>query len=140
MSTLAAGWNEEALYAISERAYLLHTEGRFRESLTLFEGLLEIDPENLYLRDAISAVYLTLDEPREAIRYASGVIASSPDHTNAFLRRCEAYLRLGMSSEAERDVEKLKDLGALGAARRMEMRLATVKGKLAAQTRQRFTK
>jgi tetratricopeptide (TPR) repeat protein len=127
MNIAPAGWNDNSAYLVSERAYLLHTEGRFRQSLALFEGLLEIYPDNLYYRDAVSALHLSLGNPEEAIRHASSVIASAPTHANAFVRRCEGYLLLGMSEEAKRDLERLKDLQAYGPARRMEMRLMTVR-------------
>jgi tetratricopeptide (TPR) repeat protein len=126
MSKIPAGWNEHSAYLVGERAYLLHTEGRFRASLALFEGLLEIYPDNLYYRDALSALHLSLGNPEDAIRYASSVIASAPTYTTAFVRRCEGYLLLGMSEEAKRDLERLKALRAYGPARRMEMRLMTV--------------
>lgn len=125
--SVPSGWNEHSAYKVSERAYLLHTEGRYRESLALFEGLLEMYPGNLYYRDAISALHLSLGNPEEAIRQASNVIASAPTYANAFVRRCEGYLLLGMSEEAKRDVDRLKELQAYGPARRMEMRLTTVR-------------
>ena len=127
MNTAPSGWNEHSAYVVSERAYLLHTEGHNREALTLFEGLLEMYPDNLYYRDAISALHLSLGNPEEAIRQASNVITSAPTYTNAFVRRCEAYLVLGMSEEAKRDVDRLKVLQAYGPARRMEMRLTAVR-------------
>jgi tetratricopeptide (TPR) repeat protein len=127
MSIALAGWNEHSAYLVSQRAYLLHTEGRFRQSLALFEGLLEIYPDNLYYRDAISALYLSLGRPEDAIRNASNVIASAPTYINAFVRRCEGYLLLGMSEEAKRDLQRLKELQAYGPARRMEMRLMAVR-------------
>jgi tetratricopeptide (TPR) repeat protein len=127
MSIVPLGWNEHSAYVVSERAYLLHTEGHYRESLALFEGLLEIYPDNLYYRDAISALHLSLGNPEEAIRQASHVITSAPTYTNAFVRRCEGYLLLGMSEEAKRDVDRLKELQAYVAALRMEMRLTAVR-------------
>jgi tetratricopeptide (TPR) repeat protein len=127
MSVVPSGWNEYSAYRVSERAYLLHTEGRYREALALFEGLLEMYPNNLYYRDAISALHLSLGNPEEAIRQASNVITSAPTYTNAFVRRCEGYLLLGMREEAKRDVDRLKELQAYGPARRMEMRLTTVR-------------
>ncbi|HTF67876.1 MAG TPA: hypothetical protein VK638_34875 [Edaphobacter sp.] len=127
MSIVSAVWNEHSAYAVSDRAYLMHTEGRFRESLALFEGLVEIYPDNLYYRDALSALHLSLANPAEAIRYASDVIAASPTYTSAFVRRCEGYLLLGMCDEAERDLERLESLHAYGPARRMEMRLMSVR-------------
>jgi tetratricopeptide (TPR) repeat protein len=140
MSTLPAGWNEQAAYLISERGYLLHSEGRFRESLALFEGLLEIYPDNVYVRDAVAALYLSLGKPKEAIRHASTIIVSAPNYTNAFLRRCEGHLRLGMSAEAKLDMERLRDLGAYGIAMRMEMRWMAVRKKQTAQTKRHFDK
>lgn len=114
---------------VSERAYLLHTEGRYHESLILFEGLLDIYPDHLYYRDAVSALYLSLHKPEEAIRHASIVIESQPAHVNAWIRRCEGYLMLGMTREAERDLERLRNLGPESQVRRMEMRLMAVKEK-----------
>lgn len=139
MSALPAGWSEHVSHMVSERAYLLHTEGRFRESLALFEGLLEIYPDNLYLRDAVSATYLSLGIPQQAIRFASSVIASAPNYTSALVRRCEAYLQLGMRSEAERDLQRLKELGAHRHAHRMEMRLMAA-SRTQTASRQRFCK
>jgi tetratricopeptide (TPR) repeat protein len=126
-SMVPSGWNERSAYVVSERAYLLHTEGRYRESLALFDGLLEMYPDNLYYRDAISALHLSLGNPEEAIRQASNVITSAPTYSYAFVRRCEGYLLLGMGEEARRDVDRLKELQAYGPARRMEMRLTAVR-------------
>ena len=134
MSIVPKGWNEHAAYLVSERAYLLHTEGRYRESIALFEGLLEIYPDNLYYRDAISALCLSLGDPEQAVRHATSIIASAPNYTKAYVRRCEGYLLIGMSEEAKRDLERLKELRAFESARRMEMRLMAVRKMQAEQT------
>lgn len=140
MNALPAGWNEHVAYLVSERAYWLHTEGRFRESLALFEGLLEIDPDNLYLTDAVSAVYLSLGIPQESIRHASAIIASAPNYTNALVRRCEGYLLLGMRIEAARDLQRLKELGAQRQAHRMDLRLMAAGRSQTSVSRQPFSK
>jgi tetratricopeptide (TPR) repeat protein len=140
MSMNSARWTEDAAYLVSERAYLLHTEGRYQESLALFEGLLEIYPDDLYYRDAVSALHLALGQPEEAVRQASLVIDSEPTYANAFVRRCEGYLLLGMSREAERDLEQLRALRATGHIRRMEMRLMAVRRTQMAQANQRIEK
>jgi tetratricopeptide (TPR) repeat protein len=140
MSMDPARWNEGSAYLVSERAYLLHTEGRYQESLALFEGLLDIYPDDLYYRDAVSALHLRLGQPEEAVRQASIVIESEPTYANAFVRRCEGYLLLGMSREAERDLERLRALSAVGHVRRMEMRLMAVRRTQLAQANQRIHK
>lgn len=140
MSIEASGWNEHTAYLVSQRAYLLHTEGHYRESLALFEGLLEIYPDEPYYRDAVSALYLSLKKPDEAIRHASMIIAASPTYANAFIRRCEGYLSQGMIDEAEQDLERLRELRVYGQIRRMEMRIAAEKRNQMLQENRRLEK
>ncbi len=122
----SSGWREQAAYWIAERAYLLHTEGRFRESLTLFEGLASLDPGNLYTRDSISALHLALGNWAEAERYAGEVLAAEPGNVSALVRRCEARLRQGRAAAARAALDRLRAAGAGAPARRMELRLEQV--------------
>ena len=117
----------EFVYLASERAYLLHSIGLFEEALSLFEGLLEMDPDNGYCHEAISATYLAIGMPEEAIRHAGIVLASKPNSTATLARRCEAFLMLGMVSEAERDLQTLQNLSATLPSRRIILRLDAVK-------------
>ena len=124
--TAGTGWSDYSASVVMDRAHLLHSVGRYHEALALFEGLLEIDPSDLYCRDAVSALYLAIREPEEAIRHASLVIEADPTHVWALSRRCEGHLRLGMIAEAERDLRRLQELKATRHALRMQMRLDTV--------------
>jgi predicted Zn-dependent protease len=122
MSSLPAGWNDDAAFAASERGYLLHSEGRYNESLALFEGLLDLYPSNSYYMDAIAALYLALDRPEEAARIATELLRSDPSHVQSLVRRSEAYISLRMPQEAEADIQQLRRLGARDHANRMAMR------------------
>lgn len=128
MSSIPAGWNDDVAFAASERAYLLHSEGRYKESLALFEGLLDIYPGNTYYMDAIAALYLTLDRPEAAARIATELLRDNPSHVPALVRRSEAYISLRMSQEAEADIQQLRRLGARDHASRMAMRLLASRG------------
>jgi tetratricopeptide (TPR) repeat protein len=123
MSSIPVGWNDDVAFAASERAYLLHSEGRYKESLALFEGLLDIYPSNAYYLDAIAALYLALDRPEAAAQIATELLRDNPSHVQAFVRRSEAYISLRMSQEAEADIQHLRRLGARDHASRMAMRL-----------------
>ena len=128
MSSIPAGWNDDVAFAASERAYLLHSEGRYKESLALFEGLLDIYPSNAYYMDAIAALYLALDRPEAAARIATELLRDNPSHVPALVRRSEAYISLRMSQEAEADIQQLRKLGARNYASRMAMRLLATRG------------
>lgn len=119
-----AKWNHDFAYILSERGYLLHAEGRYDEALILFEGLLDLYPENLYYMDAATALYLALGRPEAALRLASTLLQRDVSHVQARMRRCEAYIVLRRFEEAEADARYLKKLGASNHAQRMEMRLA----------------
>ncbi len=121
MSFIPAGWNDEMAFAASERAYLLHTEGRYHESLALFEGLLDLYPDNTYYIDAMAALYLALGRPEAAARMATELLRSNPSHVQALVRRSDAYISLRMSREAEEDIQQLRKLGARNQASRMAM-------------------
>ena len=127
MNRFASGWTDYSTYLVSERAYLLYAEGRFFEALILFEGLLELNGDDTYCRDAVSALYLALRQPEQAVRHASIVLEADAAHVNALARRCEGYLLLGMTQEAEMDLQTLKTLRANAVTLRMEMRLNTVR-------------
>jgi tetratricopeptide (TPR) repeat protein len=128
MSSIPVGWNDDVAFAASERAYLLHSEGRYKESLALFEGLLDIYPSNAYYMDAIAALYLALDRPEAAARIATELLRDNPSHVQAFVRRSEAYISLRMSQEAETDIQQLRRLGARDHASSMAMRLLASRG------------
>jgi tetratricopeptide (TPR) repeat protein len=128
MSSIPAGWNDEVAFAASERAYLLHSEGRYNESLALFEGLLDLYPGNSYYMDAIVALYLALDRPEAAVRIATELLRDNRSHVQALVRRSEAYISLRMSQEAEADIQQLRRLGARDHASRMAMRLLASRG------------
>jgi tetratricopeptide (TPR) repeat protein len=123
MSHKLQDWNDELAYEVSERAYLLYTEGRYREALILFDGLRVLYPENTYYIDALSAISLAIHQPERAIRYASEVIEIKPNYAEAFMRRAEGYILLGMSREAERDLEQLEALNASHLALIVGMRI-----------------
>jgi len=128
MSSVPVGWNDDVAFYSSERAYLLHSEGRYKESLALFEGLLDLYPGNPYYMDAIAALYLALDRPEAAARIATDLLFANPSHLQALVRRSEAYIALRMSQEAEADIQELRRLGARDHASRMAMRLLASRG------------
>ena len=127
MSATPAGWNDDIAFASSERAYLLHSEGRYKESLALFEGLLDLYPGNTYYMDAIAALYLLMGHPEAAVRIATDLLQANPSHIQALVRRSEAYISLRMYQEAETDVQRLRRLGARDHANRVAMRLLTAR-------------
>lgn len=124
--TMVANWESEDLHLIAETAYELHLQGKHAEALTIIEGVLTIDPSNIYALDAAAALSLTLRRPKDALDYASTLLNIAPDHNQARARRCEANILLGRLQYARYDVEKLNENASPALYLRVRMRLRAV--------------
>jgi predicted Zn-dependent protease len=120
---LALGWSDEDVYLVADRAHALYLQGCYRESAILLEGLTAVDPRNIYCHDALTAVYLALEQPAQAITEASAVLRLAPNHHEARARRCEAYLQLRRYDEARQDLEALRRARSMALVKRLQLRM-----------------
>lgn len=120
------GWTAEEIRFIAELAYDLHLQGKNVEATAIFQGLIVIDPQNPYCLDALTALSLALDQPEEALRYASLLLHVLPHHAEAVARRCEANIRLHRLERVQPDLDLLKQTGATVHYNRVKMRMAAL--------------
>ena len=116
-------WTADEIQLIAQRAYDLHLQGKNSDAFEIFAGLIAIDPQNLYCLDALTALSLALNQPEQALHYASALLRTAPHHTEAIARRCEANIRLDRLEDAQRDLELLKQAGATAHYNRVRMRV-----------------
>ena len=123
------GWTDLDVFLVSERAHALHSQGCYLLAAALFEGLVALDPQNAYCRDALAASYLALNRPADAATQASAALRIDPESASARARRCQAYVELGRTDLAHADVEALRDQGEPAALRlAATLRIATSGG------------
>jgi predicted Zn-dependent protease len=116
-------WTAEELGLVAERAYQLHLQGRDQEALTIFEGLVTIEPRNVYCLEALAALQLKAGAADRAVDYASRALAFSPRAIDAMACRCEANVMLNRITLAQQDLEMLKGLRANTQVARLNMRI-----------------
>ena len=116
-------WPAEDVFRIAERGHSLHMQGRYREAVVIFEGLLAADPENQYCREALAAAWLALDEPLRALEQLDTLIRDVPGNLDARARRAEALLLTGDLSGARSDIGFLTRLLPESETRRLELAL-----------------
>ena len=121
---MSATWTNAEIDLVAERAYELHLQGKHSDAAIIFEGLLAIDPQNVYCLEALAALSLKLGSPEDALKYADRALHLSPNQVQALACRCEANVVLNRFSEAQQDLESMKRLGAPGHVARLTMRLA----------------
>jgi tetratricopeptide (TPR) repeat protein len=121
-------WTKDELFLVASCAYALYREGRYPEAGVIFEGLVSVDPANVYCRDSLASIYLLLGNPQRALEQLNAVLALDPHNVDARARRCEAWQRLGRSSEARHDLEKVAESGSARQTARLRLLLEAPPG------------
>ncbi|HKA01660.1 MAG TPA: hypothetical protein VKE70_34340 [Candidatus Solibacter sp.] len=105
-----SAWTREEIYYIAERAHRLYRQGRFHDAGILFDGLTAVDPENLYCRKALAAVYMALKEHGAAVRHLNAILTRDSNDAEALAGRCEALIAMKDLAAARRDFQLLSAL------------------------------
>lgn len=92
----------------------LFQDGRFRESLAIFESLAGMDPAEAYFQTALGACHLALEDLDVAESYFNRAIELDPTDLTPFVNRGEVHLRLGKVVEAARDFNHAVSLDPQG--------------------------
>lgn len=115
----AANWDTGEIRIISEIAYSLAQQGRSREAIVLFKGLLAVAPATAYFQAALGAVFLREKDFPKAVEHLDAALNIEPNDIASLVNRGEAKLRSGTApEEAFADLEK-----ALRAAARINSAL-----------------
>ena len=102
----AANWERDEIRIISEIAYSLAQQGRNREAIILFEGLLAIAPATAYFHAALGALFLRLKSYPRAIEHLNTALQNEPNNIVSLVNRGESFLRNGNPNAARPDFEK----------------------------------
>ena len=116
-------WTDEDLYLLAERGYSLYRQGQYREAAVIFEGVVSLDPLNLYCRTALAAVCLAMGESQRAVKELSFLLNRNPADHEARARRCEAYCDLRSWNDARADLLILRRHGERNHVQRLSWRL-----------------
>jgi predicted Zn-dependent protease len=118
-----AGWSEEDVYMVADRAHSLCLQGRYSEARIVFEGLVVVDPENRYCRLALAAVCMAERDAAAALEQLSAWLERHPQDYEARARRCEAYLEVESFGETLEDWNLVRRGPATPYALRLQLRL-----------------
>ena len=122
---MSVPWTDAEIELVAERAYELHLQGKYLDATTIFNGLLAIDPRNVYCLEALAALSLKLGLAENALDNANRALAFSPGRVEALACRCEANLLLNRFAAAQQDLELMKQLRANAHVARLAMRIAS---------------
>jgi tetratricopeptide (TPR) repeat protein len=119
-------WTGQEVFLISDRAYSLATQGRYHEAMILFEGLIEVAPDNRYCVHALAACHVAVGDPRGALRVLDRGLARWPNDQEMRERRCEALLDVQEWEFARLEYARLQGAADSPRLRRLRMRFASM--------------
>lgn len=124
-------WGESERFAVRELGHLLFSEGRQDLAKVLFEGLVAVDPEDVWARVALGVVYRAEKRYDDAVTQMDEALRLDPKHLEAAIQLGEVKLLQGQSQEARGCAAMAeyiaKDAEASGALRaRLQRLLAAV--------------
>ena len=104
------GYSDDELYAIAHQGYYFLMQGKNAAARTVFEGLVAIDPRNIYYYRALGVIYHKLGDAERALRQFTYATRVAPQHPAAYVNRAEVYIATGRLREALRDLRYVNGL------------------------------
>lgn len=105
--TKTAVWTDVDVYLVATRAYDFAMQGRYKEAVVLFDGLLAVAPGNLYVRRSLAAVHLKNGNPLEALSVLDQAQLATPTPNHRRLR-LDVLIELEWWAEADQEFAVLK--------------------------------
>jgi tetratricopeptide (TPR) repeat protein len=104
------GVSPEEFRAMGQMGAMYYHQGLLEKARTIFEGLVEIDPDSSAAHSALGALHTRTEQFEEALRHLDRAVALDPEQIAPYVNRAEIFIKQGRAEEA---VENLKRAIAL---------------------------
>jgi len=95
----------EEMYSVAQIGYGYLENGKLDDALTIFEGLMALNPYDPYFRTILGSIYLKKGNLDQAIAEYSFALESCKDDAETMANRGEAYFLAGEYQKALHDFE-----------------------------------
>jgi len=103
------GWTEEQIEDLRYTGYSYIRQGKYDIALPFFEALAILDTESAYDAQTLSALYLQLNRPADAMIYLDRALKLDAEHSPTLLNLMKAFFMLGKREEGLRLAHILKN-------------------------------
>jgi len=103
------GWTEEQIEDLRYTGYSYIRQGKYDIALPFFEALAILDTESAYDAQTLSALYIQLNRPAEAMIYLDRALKLDAEHSPTLLNLMKAFFMLGKKEEGLRLAHILKN-------------------------------
>ncbi|HEV2764456.1 MAG TPA: tetratricopeptide repeat protein [Pyrinomonadaceae bacterium] len=99
------GISDEEFRAMGEIGGMYYRQGSLQKAQTIFEGMVELDPESAAAHAALGALLTRTERFDDALRHLDRAVELAPEMIAPYVNRAEIFIK---RQEAERAVENLK--------------------------------
>lgn len=96
------GWTEDHIDEIRNAGYSYIRQGKYKMAHPFFEALCVLNPENAYDLQTLGAIYLELNEWKNAIKYLDRALQIEGDHSPTLLNLAKAFFMSGKVDEGKK--------------------------------------
>lgn len=105
----------EQAYSMADIGYKLFLQGKYKDAIIIFDGLVALNPYDGYFHSVLGSIYARINEEDKAIREFSVSANLSPHDPQVLVNLGELLLNKGQFEEALTSLKKAVALDSAGA-------------------------
>ncbi|MCH9609329.1 MAG: hypothetical protein S4CHLAM45_08010 [Chlamydiales bacterium] len=98
--TKLLGWKEDQLNEMRFSGFTFLRDGRYKQAITFFEALVLLNPNNVFDRQTLGALYLQINKNEKALHHFDKALALAGKDETTLLNKTKALVMLGRRKEA----------------------------------------
>lgn len=107
------GMTEAEFIEMGRIGAIFYEQGNFEKALTIFEGLVELDPQNAAARAALGGVLTQLQRDDQALVHLNRAVELNGQEIGPYVNRAEIFIRKQRLEEAVENLKQAIDLDPL---------------------------
>lgn len=104
------GITNEEFQEMGKVGALYYEQGNLEKAQTIFEGLVEVDPNSVDAHSALGALYTRIQRDEEALIHLNRALELDDEQIAAHVNRAEVYLRKQQVEQAVADLKRAIEL------------------------------
>ena len=104
------GISDEEFQAMGEIGGMYYRQGNLEKARTIFEGLVELDPESAAAHAALGALLTRTEDYEDALRHLDRAVELAPGMIAPYVNRAEIYIKRQRPEEAVANLKRAVEL------------------------------
>lgn len=100
------GMTEQDFQAMGRMGAMYYHQGILDKAQTIFEGLVEVDPNSSAAHSALGALFTRTERFEQALRHLDRAVELDPGQIAPYVNRAEIFIKQGRAQEAVTNLRK----------------------------------